>query len=362
MGAVDSRAKGHARSGGSARRPPSPPRSAHGRARGAAGRPELETRLRILDGPSAGTEYAIAGSVVRLGRADDNDIVLPDSNASRNHAELVRDPSGKYVVRDLGSRNGILVNRRKVPQALLSNGDRITIGSTSVEFMTGDAPPSSGAAKRWLAVAAAAGLLGFALVTFGGGSEEVTGPVVVLGDGTPALPDAGASPTPPPVITEDGISMTSLFATSRTVPPGGKKGTEVARNEPTKVATGGLDLKLPTSGSTEAMIAAIMQEGDRAYDSGKLVDARAYYDRAVKLDPNCERCVNRYDLVDRQIKKEVADAMQAGVTYMETQRWDQAIREFEKVQFLEPDAASVNNANATAYIDVAKQKKASGGR
>src|SRR3954468_9913824 len=65
--------------------------------------PAIEVRLRILDGPAAGTEYAIAGSVVRLGRGEENDIPLDDNNASRVHAEVVRDNGGRYLVRDLGS-------------------------------------------------------------------------------------------------------------------------------------------------------------------------------------------------------------------------------------------------------------------
>src|SRR3954465_7947069 len=94
------------------------PRPANG-ARGQAPRqpraPAIEVRLRILDGPAAGTEYAIAGTVVRLGRGEENDIPLDDNNASRVHAEVVRDNGGRYLVRDLGSRNGIYVNRKKVP-------------------------------------------------------------------------------------------------------------------------------------------------------------------------------------------------------------------------------------------------------
>src|SRR4051794_27967363 len=80
-----------------------------------APQPKLDVRLRILDGPGAGMEYALAGPVVRLGRGDENDIVLQDGNCSRVHAEVVRDGSGRFVVRDLGSRNGIFVNRKKVP-------------------------------------------------------------------------------------------------------------------------------------------------------------------------------------------------------------------------------------------------------
>lgn len=360
---------GKPRSGSSARRPPArPERNTRSRQTGAT-RAAPDIRLRILDGASAGTEYAIAGSLVRIGRGDDNDIVLPDSNASRNHAELVRDGSGRYLVRDVGSRNGILINKKKQPQSLLKNGDRVTIGSTTVEFLTdaeGEAASGGGAAKRWIVVAIGAGILGFAIVSFGlpggGGPSQPrpTGPIVITGADPVPVPGATAAPAPG----QEGVSIASLFATAQTAPPGNQKGSEVGRNQTTKAAVGAATpaLNIPTGASNEKIIAAIMAEGERAYASGKLVDARAYFDRAVKLDPNCERCVNRYDSTDRQITKEVNDAMAVGVTYLDNQRWDQAIMAFEKVKFLDPDPASVNNANATAYIDDAKQKKGSGGR
>lgn len=356
----------------SGRRPSAPARGGTRSRQTGTTRPALETRLRILDGASAGTEYAIAGSLVRIGRGDDNDIALPDSNCSRNHAELVRDGSGRYLVRDVGSRNGIQVNRKKVPQAVLSSGDRVTIGSTTVEFLTGgDAGGSAGAgggssATRWLVVAVAAGIIGFALVSFGGGSGKNTqqtgsgGPIVI--GLTPDVAPGAATPAP---TGEAGVSIASLFATAQTAPVGNQKGSEVSRNQTTKAPVGAVtpvNLSIPTGGSNEKIIAAIMAEGERAYGSGKLVDARAFFDRAVKLDPNCERCVNRYDFLDRQITKEITDAMAVGVTYLDNQRWDQAIMAFEKVKFLDPNPTSVNNANATAYIDDAKQKKAAGGR
>lgn len=355
----------------SGRRPSAPARGGTRSRQTGTTRPALETRLRILDGASAGTEYAIAGSIVRIGRGDDNDIALPDSNCSRNHAELVRDGSGRYLVRDVGSRNGIQVNRKKVPQAVLTSGDRVTIGSTTVEFLSGDdeggaSPGSGGSAIRWLAVAVGAAVIGFAIVSFSGrrsGSQAggSGGPIVIGLTPDKVLP--GATPSP---AGEAGVSIASLFATAQTAPVGNQKGSEVSRNQTTKPAVVNAatqpNISIPTGGSNEKIVAAIMAEGERAYGSGKLIDARAFFDRAVKLDPNCERCVNRYDFLDRQITKEITDAMAVGVTYLDNQRWDQAIMAFEKVKFLDPNPTSVNNANATAYIDDAKQKKAAGGR
>lgn len=353
-------ANGH-RAGASARRPSTGPRPGS-RARGEE-RPRADIRVRVLDGASAGTEYAIQGSVIRLGRAEDNDIVLPDSNASRNHAELVREPSGRYVVRDLGSRNGILVNRRKVPKAVLGNGDRVTIGSTTIEFVSPDQPSTGSPAVRWLAVAGAAGLLGFAVISFaGGGNGDAApdGPIVVVPSDSSPLP-SGTGVVRPPVVTGDGVSIAELFATSQVAPPGTQKGSEVGRNKDTKPDPLAVT-PLPRGPANEKLVATIMQDGERAYQGGRLVPARDSFERAMKLDPSCERCASRFDVVDKQIKKEITDAMTAGLSYMETERFDQAINMFERVKFLEPDPGSINNATATAQIAEATKRKTERGR
>jgi hypothetical protein len=56
--------------------------------------------------------------------------------ASRKHAQIVRRDDG-FVLTDLGSTNGTLVNGETVRERLLVDGDRITIGSTVLEFRRG---------------------------------------------------------------------------------------------------------------------------------------------------------------------------------------------------------------------------------
>jgi hypothetical protein len=81
----------------------------------------------------AGRRSVLSGNSVVLGRSRDCDIVVDDANVSRRHAELRQDGSGWRVV-DLGSTNGIKVNRRRVDQAVLHHGDRITLGLTDLDF------------------------------------------------------------------------------------------------------------------------------------------------------------------------------------------------------------------------------------
>ena len=68
-----------------------------------------------------------------IGRSRDCDLVIDDPNISRRHAEL-RSEGESWRVIDLGSTNGIKVNRRRVDEAALRTGDRITLGITDLDF------------------------------------------------------------------------------------------------------------------------------------------------------------------------------------------------------------------------------------
>jgi hypothetical protein len=65
-----------------------------------------------------------------IGRSREADIVLDDANVSRKHAE-VRPSGGSWIVRDLGSTNGVKVNGRRIqgPQSL-KHGDVIELGTS----------------------------------------------------------------------------------------------------------------------------------------------------------------------------------------------------------------------------------------
>ena len=69
-----------------------------------------------------------------LGRSRDCEIVLDDANVSRRHAE-VRPSGGSWIVRDLGSTNGVKVNGRRITGAQsLKRGDAIELGTSRVIF------------------------------------------------------------------------------------------------------------------------------------------------------------------------------------------------------------------------------------
>ncbi|HEY6278831.1 MAG TPA: FHA domain-containing protein [Streptosporangiaceae bacterium] len=65
--------------------------------------------------------------VLRIGRAQDNDIVIADLGVSRHHAEL-RKVGDRYQIVDLNSHNGTFVNGQRITTAPLTDGDIVGIG------------------------------------------------------------------------------------------------------------------------------------------------------------------------------------------------------------------------------------------
>jgi hypothetical protein len=80
-----------------------------------------------------GREVPITSDRAVIGRSRECDVRLADTNVSRRHAEL-RQEDGAYWIVDLGSTNGTELNGKRVERARLSDGDRITLGSTDVRF------------------------------------------------------------------------------------------------------------------------------------------------------------------------------------------------------------------------------------
>lgn len=89
--------------------------------------------LRVVRGKGVGRTLRLGSSRVMAGRVAEADMVLDDPGASRRHFEVVCLPTG-YVLRDLESTNGTMVNRVTVAECRLSDGDIITVGETDIGF------------------------------------------------------------------------------------------------------------------------------------------------------------------------------------------------------------------------------------
>ena len=92
--------------------------------------------LVVRKGPNEGSKYMLDAEVTRAGRHPDSDIFLDDITVSRRHAEVIRRADGFHVI-DVGSLNGTYVNRDRVEDTRLANGDELQIGKFKLVFFTG---------------------------------------------------------------------------------------------------------------------------------------------------------------------------------------------------------------------------------
>ena len=112
------------------------------------------SRRLIVSGGSRPLELQLVGTLI-VGRDPACEISeQTDPLLSRRHAAFSAD-SRDVMVRDLGSRNGILVNGVKMPESKLRNGDVVQIGHLQVRYVDEvgpfrDLPTADNAATKLL--------------------------------------------------------------------------------------------------------------------------------------------------------------------------------------------------------------------
>ena len=77
-----------------------------------------------------------------IGRSEENDIVIRDPNVSRRHAKLSRLENG-FVIEDLGSTNGTLLDGAPIDRERIESGDELTFGGVTGRFVRRTEAPSS---------------------------------------------------------------------------------------------------------------------------------------------------------------------------------------------------------------------------
>ncbi len=150
-------------------------------------------RLVILTGPRTGETISLAGDgEFVIGRDAGCALPIEDGTISRRHAALRRDGQG-FSVRDLGSRNGIRVQGRKVSESPLAHGDILHVGSVQLRFLAEEPPaappppppavPASPAKGRRLdlpAVVLGVGILAALWILYGTLSREEKAAIEVV--------------------------------------------------------------------------------------------------------------------------------------------------------------------------------------
>jgi FhaA, N-terminal domain/FHA domain len=83
-----------------------------------------------------------------VGRSQENDIVINDPNVSRKHARISRADNG-FVVEDLGSTNGTLLDGAPIDRERIEGGDELTFGQSTARFIRRiDSPGEESGGRR----------------------------------------------------------------------------------------------------------------------------------------------------------------------------------------------------------------------
>jgi sigma-B regulation protein RsbU (phosphoserine phosphatase) len=89
--------------------------------------------VEIRVGQAEGTRHELHARTV-IGRSTSADLPLDHVSVSRRHAELVPLSDGRWLLKDLGSRNGTSVNGQLISERVLGDGDQISIGEMTLRF------------------------------------------------------------------------------------------------------------------------------------------------------------------------------------------------------------------------------------
>src|ERR1700733_14049535 len=85
--------------------------------------------------PAPGRRWNLAAQRLSLGRDQTSDICVDDPTVSRHHADLLS-RGNDWVIVDLASPTGTLVNGLQIHQQVLRNGDRVRVGNSELQFMS----------------------------------------------------------------------------------------------------------------------------------------------------------------------------------------------------------------------------------
>ncbi|MBU1358867.1 MAG: FHA domain-containing protein [Gammaproteobacteria bacterium] len=106
-------------------------------------------RLIILAKNNSVRQINIASAITTIGRAQYAQVRIDSNHVSRHHA-VIQWEGSRFVLTDMGSRNGTYVNNTKVSNQPLFNGDSIAVGDCQLRFLFSSSLLLPGEALRLL--------------------------------------------------------------------------------------------------------------------------------------------------------------------------------------------------------------------
>jgi pSer/pThr/pTyr-binding forkhead associated (FHA) protein len=107
--------------------------------------------LIVLDGSQKDSYYPLGRRTNVIGRDEALMIQVLDERVSRKHLQITYDKDkNAYFALDMSSKHGVFINGNKISdQTRLADGDRITIGATTLWFTVDDFPNKESALSHY---------------------------------------------------------------------------------------------------------------------------------------------------------------------------------------------------------------------
>ncbi|OIN95851.1 hypothetical protein AUJ66_08130 [Candidatus Desantisbacteria bacterium CG1_02_38_46] len=100
----------------------------------------------VTKGENTGKEWTLSKGKFKIGRGQDNDLLLVEPTVSRRHASI-KYKNGKYLLINF-SRNGTKINGELIKSRYLKDGDKIEIGSTTILYQEEPGGIQDGSRKK----------------------------------------------------------------------------------------------------------------------------------------------------------------------------------------------------------------------
>lgn len=189
--------------------------------------PGMNYRLIVQTASGGSQEYWFEHERLSIGRHSDNDLNLDDKAVSGHHAVITRDAADLFVIEDLGSTNGTLVNGRQIGRHALRLGDAIVIGRNTLRIEVHEVEIHEDAAAAERTVMISRAQLAEHLAAHRPLSSPAAGPAapaltpIAPRSAAPVAPAVAApAPTPrPAVVTRNDIAVTTVPETEAVPTP-----------------------------------------------------------------------------------------------------------------------------------------------
>lgn len=332
-------------------------------------------------GPQKGQRAIIDEKGLRIGRDATNEIPLDDNGVSRHHGRVLLH-SGLVWIQDLGSRNGIFVNDRRVQnQEQLNPRDRVQIGSTTFELRIegmdaapavvappvaqafvpqgmGYAEPASGAPVAQGKPRKRVRLLPLLIVAII--VSLLIGAIALLGSGTKAasIPSSKNDAVDPVLdllrsTTQDHTEQATANAAGAAKESPATVGgfASILADSPAEGKAIKENWPPPPAGASSP---ELVEKGHQLYRANRLHDALIAYHQGLTLDSTCEICKRRIDRVSTEIEQSIRQQFDSGLRYYNSLQYEQAITAWETVLLLSPNPESQPHKQAKEYMEKAQ--------